>query len=98
MVASERVPLIYRAVMAAVWPLLRWWGRLQVVGEQFLPALGPTLLLVSHDSAWDPLIVGVSSVGRRQVRALARSSLWRGRPGGWGAGRMGGMPTHPRGG
>jgi len=91
MVANERVPLT-RAVMAAVWPLLRWWGRLQVVGEQFLPASGPTLLRVSHDSAWDPLIVGVSSVRRRQVRALARSSLWRVRPVGWVLDRMGQIP------
>ena len=29
--------------------------------------------MVNHDSAWDPFIVGVAAVHRRQVRALAKS-------------------------
>jgi 1-acyl-sn-glycerol-3-phosphate acyltransferase len=78
--------------MAAVWPVLRWWGRLQVVGADLVPASGPILLLVNHDSGWDPLIVGVATVRRRQVQALARSSLWRARPVGWVLDRMGQIP------
>jgi 1-acyl-sn-glycerol-3-phosphate acyltransferase len=59
-------------------PLVRWWGRLQVSGADQLPVGGPVLLLVNHDSAWDPVIVGVA-VRSRPVLALARSSLWHNR-------------------
>jgi 1-acyl-sn-glycerol-3-phosphate acyltransferase len=91
-VAANKVSLTYRIVMAVAWPIVRWWGRLEVVGEQLLPATGPTLLLVNHDSAWDPLVVGVSAVRRRQVLALAKSSLWRVRAVGWVLDHMGQIP------
>lgn len=78
--AHDRIPLTYRVVMAIVWPIVRWWGRLEVVGEQCLPTSGSTVLMVNHDSAWDPLVIGVAAVRRRQVRALAKSSLWTMRP------------------
>lgn len=67
----------YRAVIAAVGPVVRGWGRLQVVGAEQLPPSGPTLLVANHDSAWDPLVIAVAAGRRRQIRALARSSLWR---------------------
>jgi 1-acyl-sn-glycerol-3-phosphate acyltransferase len=35
------------------------------------------LLLANHDSAWDPLVIAAAVRNRRQIRALARSSLWR---------------------
>jgi 1-acyl-sn-glycerol-3-phosphate acyltransferase len=35
------------------------------------------LLAGNHDSYWDPIAVGVASLSRRQVRALAKSSLWK---------------------
>jgi 1-acyl-sn-glycerol-3-phosphate acyltransferase len=91
-VAANKVSLTYRIVMAVAWPVVRWWGRLEVVGEQLLPTTGPTLLLVNHDSAWDPLVVGVSVVRRRQLLALAKSSLWRVRAVGWVLDRMGQIP------
>lgn len=67
----------YRAVMAVVWPVLRGWGRLQVVGAEEVPPTGPVLLIGNHDSAWDPLVVGSALRRRRQVRALTRGDLWR---------------------
>jgi 1-acyl-sn-glycerol-3-phosphate acyltransferase len=75
-VDAERVPLTYAAVMIVATPIVRWWGRLTVVGQELLPAGGPTVLMVNHDSAWDPVVVGVA-LRRRQVRALAKSSLWK---------------------
>lgn len=72
---SARPSLTYRIVMALATPIVRWWGRLQVVGLSLLPAEGATLLMVNHDSAWDPLVVGVAA-RRRQVHALAKASLW----------------------
>ena len=35
------------------------------------------LLAGNHDSYWDPVAVGVAQLGRRQVRALAKSSMWK---------------------
>jgi 1-acyl-sn-glycerol-3-phosphate acyltransferase len=94
-ISIEGISLSYRVVMAIVLPILRWWGRLEVVGEQVVPASGPTVptvLIVNHDSAWDPLVIGVALVRRRQVRALAKSSLWQVRPFGWLLDHMGQIP------
>jgi 1-acyl-sn-glycerol-3-phosphate acyltransferase len=90
-VQAERVPLTYAAVMVVASPVVRWWGRLTVVGQDLLPAGGPTLLMANHDSAWDPVIVGVA-VRRRQIRALAKSSLWTFAPLGRVLDRMGQVP------
>jgi 1-acyl-sn-glycerol-3-phosphate acyltransferase len=35
------------------------------------------LLVGNHDSHWDPIAVGVAAIGRRQVKALAKSDLWK---------------------
>jgi 1-acyl-sn-glycerol-3-phosphate acyltransferase len=70
-----RMPWVYQAGRLVTIPIVRWWGRLRVSGADQLPAKGPVLLLVNHDSAWDPVIVGVA-VRSRPVLALARSSLW----------------------
>ena len=53
-----------------------WWGRLQVEGLDSLPESGPLLVVANHDSHWDPVMVGVSAIRRRQIRALAKSTLW----------------------
>ena len=83
--------LTYRIVMAFATPFVKWWGRLQVVGLSLLPAHGPVLLMVNHDTAWDPLVVGVAAP-RRQIRALAKSSLWHPKVLGWVLDRMGQIP------
>jgi 1-acyl-sn-glycerol-3-phosphate acyltransferase len=67
----------YRAVMAISSPIIRRWGRLEVTGLEHLPERGPVLMAGNHDSYWDPVAAGVAAVGRRQVRALAKSSLWK---------------------
>jgi 1-acyl-sn-glycerol-3-phosphate acyltransferase len=65
----------YRVAMAANRPVA-WWGRLRVEGLDSLPLSGPLLVVGNHDSHWDPLMVGMAAVRRRQIRALAKSSLW----------------------
>jgi 1-acyl-sn-glycerol-3-phosphate acyltransferase len=42
-----------------------------------MPESGPVLLAGNHDSYWDPVTVGVAALNRRQVHALAKSSLWK---------------------
>jgi 1-acyl-sn-glycerol-3-phosphate acyltransferase len=68
---------MYRLAMALCTPVVRWWGRLEVSGLEHLPASGPVLLAGNHDSYWDPVAVGISALRRRQIRALAKSSMWK---------------------
>ena len=67
----------YRAVMAASTPAVKWWGRLEVSGLEHLPEEGPLLLAGNHDSDWDPIAVGIAALPRRQVKALAKHTLWK---------------------
>jgi 1-acyl-sn-glycerol-3-phosphate acyltransferase len=41
-----------------------------------LPESGPVLVVGNHDSHWDPLMVGISAIRRRQIKALAKAELW----------------------
>lgn len=65
----------YRAVMALARPVAQW-GKLSVEGLESLPESGPLLVVGNHDSHWDPVMVGVAAVKRRQIRALAKAELW----------------------
>ncbi|HUB98957.1 MAG TPA: lysophospholipid acyltransferase family protein [Solirubrobacterales bacterium] len=71
--------LTYRIAMALNRPVALW-GRLRVEGLESLPAEGPLLLIGNHDSHWDPVMVGVGAIKRRQIRALAKSDLWKIKP------------------
>jgi len=63
--------------MAISTPAVRWWGRLEAAGLEHMPLEGPVLLAGNHDSYWDPIAVGLAGLPRRQIRALAKSSLWK---------------------
>lgn len=67
---------MYRVAMAACRPAVAAWGRLEVEGLDVLPAAGPVLVVSNHDSHWDPVTIGVAAIRRRQIRALAKSTLW----------------------
>lgn len=73
----EKVTSAYRAVMAMSTPAVRWWGRLEVRGLEYLPLEGAVLLAGNHDSYWDPIAVGIAGLPRRQIRALAKATLWK---------------------
>lgn len=66
---------MYRFAMAVNRPVA-WWGRLRVEGLEVLPAGGPALVVGNHDSHWDPVMVGIAAIRRRQIRALAKAELW----------------------
>jgi 1-acyl-sn-glycerol-3-phosphate acyltransferase len=74
---SVELTAAYRAVMAATSPVVTRWGRLDVTGLECVPVSGPTLILCNHDSYWDPIAVGMAARHRRQIRALAKASLWK---------------------
>src|SRR3954451_894574 len=74
---TERITPAYRLAMAATTPVVRWWGRLDVQGLEHLPLNGPILLAGNHDSYWDPIAIGMAGLPRRQIHALAKSSLWK---------------------
>jgi 1-acyl-sn-glycerol-3-phosphate acyltransferase len=65
--------------MGACAPYAARWGRMEVTGLEALPRSGPVLLAGNHDSNMDPVAVGVAARHHRQVRALAKSSLWKSR-------------------
>lgn len=67
----------YRAALAISVPVVRLWGRLTVEGVEHIPARGPLLIVGNHDSYWDPVVIGIAAIERRQIRALAKSSLWK---------------------
>jgi 1-acyl-sn-glycerol-3-phosphate acyltransferase len=75
----ERIPPAYRGVMIASTPGVVWWGRLQVTGLELLPLEGPLLVVGDHDSYWDTVATGIAAMPRRQIRALAKSSMWNNR-------------------
>jgi len=94
----EPISLTYRVAMTVCTPVIRWWGRLQVTGLEAVPPSGPVLMAVNHDSHWDPVTVGVAGLGRRQIRALAKASLWKNPALGKVLDGMGQIPLHRGGG
>jgi 1-acyl-sn-glycerol-3-phosphate acyltransferase len=73
----ERISPAYRGVMIASTPGVVWWGRLQTTGLELLPLEGPLLLVGDHDIYWDTVSTGIAAMARRQIRALAKSSMWK---------------------
>jgi 1-acyl-sn-glycerol-3-phosphate acyltransferase len=72
--AKEPSPM-YRTAMAVCKPVALW-GRLRAEGVELLPESGPVLVVGNHDSHWDPVMVGISAIRRRQIKALAKAELW----------------------
>lgn len=90
--APEPIPWMYRFVTAVLTPIVRPWGRLELSGLEHLPASGSVVLVGNHDSNLDPIAIGVAARERRQIRALAKSSLWDIKPLGPILDRMGQVP------
>jgi 1-acyl-sn-glycerol-3-phosphate acyltransferase len=72
----EPITPAYRGVMMASWPEVVWWGRMRASGVELLPLEGPVLVVGDHDSYWDTVATGIAAMPRRQIRALAKSSMW----------------------
>ena len=74
--SPEPFTTTYRIAMSVCVPIVSLWGRLEVEGVEVLPRSGPVLVVGNHDSQTDPLAIGVAARHRRQIRALAKRSLW----------------------
>ncbi|HEX6388673.1 MAG TPA: lysophospholipid acyltransferase family protein [Solirubrobacteraceae bacterium] len=76
---SDREPMTrtYRFALGVCVPIVRLWGRLKVEGLEHVPAEGPLMIVGNHDSYWDPVVIGLAAIERRQIRALSKSSLWK---------------------
>lgn len=48
-----------------------------MTGLDLLPLQGPLLAVGDHDSYWDTVATGIAGMPRRQIRALAKASMWR---------------------
>ena len=73
---------------------LRWWVRLEVRGLDAVPATGPILIVSNHDTWLDPLALIESLMWKgRQVRFLAKSTLWKSRVLAWILNRAGQIPV-----
>ena len=73
---------------------LRWWVRLEVKGLDAVPATGPILIVSNHDTWLDPLVLIESLMWKgRQVRFLAKSTLWKPRVLAWILNRAGQIPV-----
>jgi 1-acyl-sn-glycerol-3-phosphate acyltransferase len=73
----EHITRTYRVALRLCSPIVRRWGRLDVEGLENVPLEGPLLITANHDSYWDPVVVGLAAIRRRQIRALSKSSLWK---------------------
>jgi len=73
----EQMTRTYRVALGICVPIVRIWGRLDVEGVEHIPAEGPLLIVGNHDSYWDPVVIGLGAMRHRQIRALAKSSLWK---------------------
>ena len=82
--------LVYRGVIAVSRAAFRGLGvRIELRGEEHLPATGGAVLASNHVSFLDFLFVGLVGVQRgRLVRFLAKESLFRPPVLGWAMGRM----------
>ncbi|MEO8889234.1 MAG: lysophospholipid acyltransferase family protein [Jatrophihabitantaceae bacterium] len=75
---SDRVELspAYRTVIG-IGGLFMRLSRIEITGADSIPLSGPTVLIANHDSNWDPIALGYAARGRRQLLALAKSTLWK---------------------
>ena len=75
--APQSYDRAYRIVLAVGGPIMHRWSRMEVTGLEHLPATGPALVVGDHDSYWDPIAIAVAAKPVRQIRALAKSTLWK---------------------
>jgi 1-acyl-sn-glycerol-3-phosphate acyltransferase len=72
----SRPPLLYHAIAASSWPLLRLLFRYRAEGLEHLPRDGGYVLAAGHVSNLDPWALGMALWPRRFLRFMAKSELF----------------------
>lgn len=72
--------LAYRLTGLVLKPLMRFWFRIRVEGEEHIPVTGPVILASNHCSNVDPVLLACAI--RRPVSFMAKAELFIG-PLGW---------------
>ena len=67
--------MIYTAVRRLLAPVCRVIYRVEVRGEQHVPADGPVVVAANHPSVLDPFVL--STAVERPLRYVAKAELWR---------------------
>ncbi len=65
---------MYRVIRAIIGIALPLQVRLHVMGKEYVPKIGPALLVSNHLGLIDPLLIGVSL--RRKLRILAKAEIF----------------------
>jgi len=89
----EPLTPMYRTALGLCVPIVRLWGRLDVEGVEHIPLEGPLVITGNHDSYWDPVVIGIAAIKRRQIRALSKSQLWKIKGLSWVLNGMGQIPV-----
>ena len=71
-----RPSLLYSALAALSWPVVRWLYRLRAEGKENLPHEGGYVLAANHSSNLDPWPLGVPLWPGRFLRFMAKSELY----------------------
>src|SRR5699024_5590246 len=89
---TTRPGFLYIAGRAIIRPFLRLRYRPLISGTEHLPRTGPVLLVSNHLAALDTVLI--PSFAPRQVRFLAKESLFRTRIQAWVMRGIGAVPVH----
>ena len=81
----------YEAYRRSLTPVLRAAYRLEVRGQENVPATGPLVVTGNHDSILDPFVM--AAVIPRTVHFLGKSEFWRYAPVAWWLGTVGAIPV-----
>ncbi len=91
-------PLAYFLLCGVVVPL--YFGRIEIIGQEYLPTEGAVILAPTHRSRWDPILVGLAAgrwVTGRDLRYMVLLNQTKGLQG-WFIRHLGGFPIdrdHP---
>ncbi len=87
-------PLMYGIGEKIVLPA--YFSNIEVVGQENIPTCGPVVLAPTHQSRWDPLLVGLlGKRADRYLRFMVTADECLGLQG-WFIRRLGGFPVHVR--
>ncbi len=83
---------MYRSVRFISLVACRLYFRMTIEGKENIPATGPFVLAPIHRSNLDTLVA--STVSTRFMRFMAKSNMFKTKPGAWFIGSLGGFPVH----